>query len=122
MQIIDSDLTPGCKSSRMITRVDYKEIYPNAEHERSLNYIFRYKIPTEVPDEQGKVLLKKYPTLHIRSDSTEITTDVSKLKLKLDGLKWNDLKKYAVENCDMTYQETNIKREQLTATMLEKME
>ena len=84
-------------------------------------YIFRHKIPTEVPDDQAKVLLKKYPTLQMTNDYAEIIIDNTELKAELDDLEWHTLKRYATEKCDMSYKETNIKRVELTDEILKRL-
>lgn len=119
MYLLDIDTTPGTKTSRMITRGEHKELYPAIEHSRALSYIFRHKIPVDVPEDQAKVLLKKYPTLQMTNDCGEITINNTELKAKLDDLDWHALKKYAVEQCGMPYKETNIKRADLTDKILE---
>ena len=121
MLLTDTDLTAGCKMCRMITREDYGNLYPKEEHRRTMPYIFRHKIPTEVPDDQAKVLLKKYPTLQMTSDCDEIIADNTELKSELDDLGWHALKKYATEKCGMSYKETNIKRVDLTDEILQRL-
>lgn len=119
MYIVDVDTTPGCKTSRMITKVEHEKLYPEVDHSRAINYIFKHKIPVDIPEEQVEMLIEKYPTLRKTDEYGEITKANGGLKAELDGMKWNELKSYAVKKCGMPFKETNMKRDELTQKIMD---
>ena len=48
MWIIDNDTIPHAPTSKFIDRKEFNEVYPDSEHVKRLNYIFKHKIPLQV--------------------------------------------------------------------------
>lgn len=108
MFIVDNDCQQGCPTSRMILKKEYMELFPDAVHPRVLSYIFKYKVPMEIEDNIGKVLLSKYPTLETLG---EPVVD-EKPKDDLEDMKYNDLRVLAMRY-GFTGVETQVKKDEL---------
>ena len=63
MWLIDNDTEPHAPTSKFIGRKEFKDIYPETEHMKRLNYIFKHQIPLQVSSKEGAVLVCKYPSI-----------------------------------------------------------
>jgi len=109
MKLIDTRATESAPSSLFLTRAEFRELYPFRLNSR-MNYIFKHEQPKEVPDGEGKLLLKKYS--HIIRWDKEIAklaevplTDRHK---ELGEMKYNDLKRYG-SSIGLTFNELRVK-------------
>ena len=108
MFIIDNDCQQGCPTSRMILKKEYMDLFPEAVHPRVLSYIFKYKVPMEIEDNIGKVLLSKYPTLETLGEPIV----AEKPEDDLEDMKYNDLRVLAMRY-GWTGVETQAKKNEL---------
>ena len=90
MLLIDTQTSEGSPRSYFLTRMEFKKLYPLTLQSK-LNYIFKHKIPKEVPDGEAKILMKKYP--HIIKFEDKVTTYTSNRHQELAKIKYTELKK-----------------------------
>lgn len=60
MLLIDKNTTPVAPTSLFLLKEEIKGLYPHLLTGRR-SYVFKYDKPLNVPDGEGKLLLKKYP-------------------------------------------------------------
>lgn len=53
MWLIDNETVAHAPTSKFIGRKEFKEIYPETEHVKRLNYIFKHRIPLQVSKKRG---------------------------------------------------------------------
>ena len=112
MEIIDIDAVMNAPSSKFLKKEEFKHLY-GQEHEHlphRKNYIFKHKIPLNVNDEIGYILLKKYPRLK-RADGVSPG--------KYTRKSYTDLKKIAM-SLGYAYKDTMIKKEDLRKMVIAK--
>ena len=90
MDLIDTRATELPPTSLFLTRFEFKEIYPYRLNSR-LNYLFKYDKPTDVPDAEAKLLLKKYP--HLLKWKKQLNIVETNRHQELMKVKYGDLKK-----------------------------
>ena len=112
MEIIDTDAMMNAPSSKFLKREEYKHLYENTHEHLPLrkNFLFKHKIPLNVDDGIGDVLLKKFPRLK-RADGVSPG--------KYTRTKYFDLKKIAM-NLGFPHKETMIKKDELIKMIIAK--
>ena len=113
MWILDNETVPHAPTSRFIDRKEFNDIYPETEHVKRLNYIFKHRIPLQVSSKEGAVLVCKYPSVVECNEWGEEINEMMNETLKIKEMDWNDLKSYAVKECDIPFKETTVKRDAL---------
>lgn len=94
MLLVDKNTTPAAPTSLFLTRAEFKELYPHLLTDRK-SYIFKYDKPLNVPDGEGKLLLKKYP--HVSRWEEKFTINRSKRHQELMELKYGEVKRVGGE-------------------------
>ena len=112
MEIIDIDAVMNAPSSKFLKKEEFSHLYNNThEHlPHRKNFIFKHNIPLKVDDDVGDLLLRKYPRLE-RADGVKPG--------KYTKTKYVRLKKKAM-SLGFTYQEVNIKKEELIKLIINK--
>ena len=118
MWILDNETVPHSPTSRFIDRKEFNDIYPETEHVKRLNYIFKHRIPLQVSSKEGAVLVCKYPSVVECNEWGEEINEMMNETLKIKEMNWNELKSYAVKDCGIPFKETTVKREELEALII----
>ena len=118
MWVLDNDTVPHAPTSKFIDKKEFKEIYPETEHVKRINYIFKHRIPLQVSAKEGAVLVCKYPSIVECTERGEEINEMMNETLKIKEMDWNDLKSYAVKDCGIPFKETTVKRDALEALII----
>ena len=118
MWIVDNVTVAHAPTSKFIDRKEFNDIYPDIEHVKRLNYIFKHKIPLQVSAKEGAVLVCKYPSVVECNEWGEEINDMMNETLKIKEMPWGDLKSYAVKECGIPFKETTVKRDALEALII----
>ena len=118
MWIVDNDTVAHAPTSKFIDRKEFNEVYPDSEHVKRLNYIFKHKIPLQVSAKEGSVLVCKYPSVVECSEWGEEINEMMNETLKIKEMAWLDLKSYAVRECGIPFKETTVKRDALESLII----
>ena len=121
MWIVDNDTVPHAPTSKFIDRKEFNEIYPDTEHVKRLNYIFKHRIPLQVSAKEGSVLVCKYPSVVECNEWGEEINEMMNTTNKIKAMTWIDLKSFAVKDCKIPFKETTIKRDALESLILNRM-
>ena len=121
MWIIDNDTIPHAPTSKFIDQKEFKEVYPETEHVKRLNYIFKYKIPLQISAKEGAVLVCKYQSVVECTEWGEEINELMETTNKIKAMAWGDLKSFAVKDCGIPFKETTIKRNALESLILNRM-
>ena len=121
MWIIDNDTIPHAPTSKFKDQKEFKEVYPETEHVKRLNYIFKYKIPLQISAKEGAVLVCKYPSVVECTEWGEEINELMETTNKIKAMAWGDLKSFAVKDCGIPFKETTIKRNALESLILNRM-
>ena len=113
MWIVDNETIPHAPTSKFIGKKEFNEIYPDTEHVKRLNYIFKHRIPLQVAPKEGAVLVCKYLSVVECSESGEEINEMMNETLKIKEMSWHEIKSYAVKECDIPFKETTVKRDEL---------
>ena len=113
MWLIDNETVAHAPTSKFIGRKEFKEIYPETEHVKRLNYIFKHRIPLQVSAKEGAVLVCKYPSVVECSEMGEEINEMMNETIKIKDMDWNELKSYAVKDCGIPLKEAMVKRKEL---------
>ena len=118
MWIVDNDTVAHAPTSKFIDRKEFNDIYPDTEHVKRLNYIFKHKIPLQVSAKEGSVLVCKYPSVVECNEWGEEINEMMNETLKIKEMPWGELKSYAVKDCGIPFKETTVKRDALEALII----
>ena len=118
MWIVDNDTVAHAPTSKFIDRKEFNDIYPDTEHVKRLNYIFKHRIPLQVSAKEGSVLVCKYPSVVECNEWGEEINEMMNETLKIKEMPWGDLKSYAVKECGIPFKETTVKRDELEALII----
>ena len=118
MWITDNETVPHAPTSKFIDRKEFNDIYPDTEHVKRLNYIFKHKIPLQVSPEEGAVLVCKYLSVVECNEWGEEINEMMNETLKIKEMPWGTLKSYAVKDCGIPFKETTVKRDELEALII----
>ena len=121
MWIVDNETIPHAPTSKFIDHKEFKEVYPESEHVKRLNYIFKHKIPLQVSAKEGAVLVCKYPSIVECTEWGEEINEMMDTTNKIKAMAWHDLKSFAVKDCGIPFKETTIKRDALENLILNRM-
>ena len=121
MWIVDNDTVAHAPTSKFIDRKEFNEIYPETEHVKRLNYIFKHRIPLQVSAKEGTVLVCKYPSVVECTEWGEEINEMMNTTNKIKAMTWSDLKSFAVKDCGIPFKETTIKRDALESLILNRM-
>ena len=121
MWLIDNETVPHAPTSKFIGRKEFKDIYPETEHMKRLNYIFKHQIPLQVSSKEGAVLVCKYPSIVECTEWGEEINELMDMTSKIKAMAWSDLKSFAVKDCGIPFKETTIKRVALENLILNRM-
>ena len=121
MWLIDNETVPHAPTSKFIGRKEFKDIYPETEHMKRLNYIFKHQIPLQVSSKEGAVLVCKYPSIVECTEWGEEINELMDMTSKIKAMAWSDLKSFAVKDCGIPFKETTIKRDALESLILNRM-
>ena len=118
MWIEDNDTVAHAPTSKFIARKEFNDIYPDTEHVKRLNYIFKHRIPLQVSAKEGSVLVCKYSSVVECNEWGEEINEMMNETLKIKEMPWGDLKSYAVKECGIPFKETTVKRDELEALII----
>ena len=118
MWIVDNETVAHAPTSKFIDRKEFNDIYPDTEHVKRLNYIFKHRIPLQVSSKEGAVLVCKYPTVVECTEWGEEINEMMNETLKIKEMPWGTLKSYAVKDCGIPFKETTVKRDELEALII----
>ena len=118
MWIVDNETVAHAPTSKFIDRKEFNDIYPDIEHVKRLNYIFKHKIPLQVSAKEGAVLVCKYPSVVECNEWGEEINEMMNETLKIKEMPWGTLKSYAVKDCGIPIKETTVKRDELEALII----
>ena len=118
MWIVDNETVAHAPTSKFIDRKEFNEIYPDTEHVKRLNYIFKHRIPLQVSSKEGSVLVCKYPSVVECNEWGEEINEMMNETLKIKEMPWRTLKSYAVKDCGIPFKETTVKRDALEALII----
>ena len=118
MWIVDNETVPHAPTSKFIDRKEFNEIYPDTEHVKRLNYIFKHRIPLHVSSKEGAVLVCKYSSVVECNEWGEEINEMMNETLKIKDMRWSELKSYAVKECGIPFKETTVKRDALEALII----
>ena len=118
MWIVDNETVAHAPTSKFIDRKEFSDIYPETEHVKRLNYIFKHRIPLQVSSKEGAVLVCKYPSVVECNEWGEEINEMMNETLKIKEMNWNELKSYAVKECGIPFKETTVKRDELEALII----
>ena len=121
MWLLDNETVPHAPTSKFIGRKEFKDIYPETEHMKRLNYIFKHQIPLQVSSKEGAVLVCKYPSIVECTEWGEEINELMDMTSKIKAMTWSDLKSFAVKDCGIPFKETTIKRVALENLILNRM-
>ena len=136
MKIIDREASINCPTAKFLNRDEFISLFPD-QMPKKLDFIFKHNIPVEVENKVGEMLIDKYPNavdvLKVEEKEEEVeldTEDVPEveppLKVervnpsmmkddRLEEMGYNDLKKLAVQQYNIPYKETFVKKPLLIA-------
>ena len=92
VEIIDDDAVKYAPSSKFLTDVEMKSIYPNWIWHRK-SFIFKYKIPHIVDSNIAKMMVDKYPTVNYvdrKQDLNKVKYHKLKKMAASKGIPWAD--------------------------------
>ncbi|NHZ84285.1 MAG: hypothetical protein GWP19_00200 [Planctomycetia bacterium] len=92
MLLIDQRATLTAPSSLFLTRAEIKGLYPHLLTGRK-SYIFKYDKPLNIPDGEGRLLLKKYP--HVLKWEEKFAINKSNRHQELNKLTYGEVKRAA---------------------------
>ena len=118
MWIVENETVAHAPTSKFIDRKEFNEIYPDTEHVKRLNYIFKHRIPLQVSAKEGSVLVCKYPSVVECNEWGEEINEMMNETLKIKEMPWGTLKSYAVKDCGIPFKETTVKRDELEALII----
>ena len=118
MWIVDNETVPHAPTSKFIDRKEFNDIYPDTEHVKRLNYIFKHRIPLHVSSKEGAVLVCKYSSVVESNEWGEEINEMMNETLKIKDMRWSELKSYAVKECGIPFKETTVKRDALEALII----
>ena len=118
MWIVDNDTVAHAPTSKFIDRKEFNDIYPDTEHVKRLNYIFKHRIPLQVSAKEGSVLVCKYSSVVECNEWGEEINEMMNETLKIKEMPWGTLKSYAVKDCGIPFKETTVKRDELEALII----
>ena len=118
MWIVDNETVPHAPTSKFIDRKEFNDIYPDTEHVKRLNYIFKHRIPLHVSSKEGAVLVCKYSSVVECNEWGEEINEMMNETLKIKDMRWSELKSYAVKECGIPFKETTVKRDALEALII----
>ena len=118
MWIVDNDTVAHAPTSKFIDRKEFNDIYPDTEHVKRLNYIFKHRIPLQVSAKEGSVLVCKYSSVVECNEWGEEINEMMNETLKIKEMPWGDLKSYAVKECGIPFKETTVKSDELEALII----
>ena len=118
MWIVDNETVAHAPTSKFIDRKEFNEIYPDTEHVKRLNYIFKHRIPLQVSSKEGAVLVCKYTSVVECNEWGEEINEMMNETLKIKEMPWGTLKSYAVKDCGIPFKETTVKRDELEALII----
>ena len=118
MWIVDNETVPHAPTSKFIGRKEFNDIYPDTEHVKRLNYIFKHRIPLQVSAKEGSVLVCKYQSVVECNEWGEEINEMMNETLKIKEMPWGELKSYAVKDCGIPFKETTVKRDALEALII----
>ena len=118
MWIVDTDTVAHAPTSKFIDRKEFNDIYPDTEHVKRLNYIFKHRIPLQVSAKEGSVLVCKYSSVVECNEWGEEINEMMNETLKIKEMPWGDLKSYAVKECGIPFKETTVKRDALETLII----
>ena len=121
MWLIDNETVPHAPTSKFVSKDEYVEIYPDEDHQKRLNYIFKHKIPLQISAKEGAVLVCKYPSVVECTEWGEEINELMDTTNKIKAMTWNDLKSFAVKDCGIPFKETTINRDALESLILNRM-
>ena len=121
MWIVDTDTVAHAPTSKFIDRKEFNDIYPDTEHVKRLNYIFKHRIPLHVSSKEGAVLVCKYSSVVECTEWGEEINEMMDTTNKIKAMAWHDLKSFAVKDCGIPFKETTIKRDALENLILNRM-
>ena len=121
MWIVDNETVAHAPTSKFIDRKEFNEIYPDTEHVKRLNYIFKHRIPLQVSAKEGAVLVCKYSSVVECTEWGEEINEMMDTTNKIKAMAWHDLKSFAVKDCGIPFKETTIKRDALENLILNRM-
>jgi len=100
MLLIDTRTTELMPTSLFLTRAEFRKLYPHRLNSR-MSYVFKHDQPLEVPDDEAKLLLEKYPHVLVfgekPKDKKEEKTFASNRHQELSKLKYRDIQKLGRE-------------------------
>ena len=121
MWIVDNETVAHAPTSKFIDRKEFNDIYPDTEHVKRLNYIFKHRIPLHVSSKEGAVLVCKYSSVVECTEWGEEINEMMDTTNKIKAMAWHDLKSFAVKDCGIPFKETTIKRDALENLILNRM-
>ena len=121
MWIVDNETVAHAPTSKFIDRKEFNDIYPDTEHVKRLNYIFKHRIPLHVSSKEGAVLVCKYSSVVECTEWGEEINEMMDTTNKIKAMAWHDLKSFAVKDCGIPFKETTIKRDALESLILNRM-
>ena len=121
MWIVDNETVAHAPTSKFIDRKEFNDIYPDTEHVKRLNYIFKHRIPLQVSAKEGAVLVCKYSSVVECTEWGEEINEMMDTTNKIKAMAWHDLKSFAVKDCGIPFKETTIKRDALENLILNRM-
>ncbi len=107
MEIIDREATAGAPSSKFLNRSEVHMLYPE-EMPRRRDYIFKYKVPLDIPVKEALVLVEKYPDALMNREVKQVQGGDS-----LETMTYGELKKLAHQTYRIPYRDTMVKRDSL---------
>ncbi len=136
MKIIDREASRNCPTSKFLSRDEFISLFPG-QMPRKMDFIFKHNIPVEVENKVGEMLIDKYPNaidlLKVEEEQEAVELDIEDepdveppLKVenvnpnvrkddRLEEMGYNDLKKLAVQQYNIPYKETWVKKPLLIA-------
>ena len=118
MWIVDNETVAHAPTSKFIDRKQFNDIYPDTEHVKRLNYIFKHRIPLHVSSKEGAVLVCKYSSVVECNEWGEEINEMMNETLNIKDMRWSELKSYAVKECGIPFKETTVKRDALEALII----
>ena len=120
MKLIDLRTLENAPMAYFLSRMEFKEIYPHRLNSK-IDYIFKHKVPLDVPNVEGELLLKKYHHIIRFGDEGKKKTEPPKSNRhqELSRKKYKTLRRLARE-LGIPGKEAVIKREILTEMIIEK--
>ena len=88
MWIVDNETVAHAPTSKFIDRKEFNDIYPDTEHVKRLNYIFKHRIPLQVSSTEGAVLVCKYPSVVECNEWGEEINEMMNETLKIKEMPW----------------------------------